>query len=294
MPREYIKGENDVYTPIADTQGLLIPSTPKHIELIGTLVDGYHTAGQVYLNPFSWEYSPTSDRSIPIHFSGAHPNSGNPFLHFDEPGLYEITLINRTFSNSAAYPEARIGKWVISGYISETPTLANSGITSDGVSSTVKTNVFPKNFFFSFDAKDSDYCVCISGEYNAASYAAVTNNVIVEIRITQVAVNSPYLVANKGALVSGGAFQFDTDGNGYTENYSTEEIKVGTWVDGKPIYKKTWYRDNVEFASDAAILFISFPEATTWIERIIRYDMTFARAVVVGEATTGITKLKLL
>jgi hypothetical protein len=49
----------------------------------------------------------------------------------------------------------------------------------------------------------------------------------------------PDIVANKGALVSGGAFQFDIDGHGYTENYSTTEMKVGKWINDKPIYKKT-------------------------------------------------------
>jgi hypothetical protein len=56
---------------------------------------------------------------------------------------------------------------------------------------------------------------------------------------------APYLIANKGALVSGGAFQFDADGNGYTDNYFplNQELQIGTWMDGKPIYQRT-----IEFA----------------------------------------------
>jgi hypothetical protein len=51
---------------------------------------------------------------------------------------------------------------------------------------------------------------------------------------------SPYIIANKGALVSGGAFQFDADGNGYIKNYFPlgQEVRVGTYWDGKPIYQK--------------------------------------------------------
>jgi hypothetical protein len=290
-----LKLEDGSLVRVGDTQGLLMPVAPKHIELTGTLVDGYRTAGQMYINPFTWDYSPGSDRSIPIHFSGAHPNSGNPFIHFDEPGLYEISLINRTFSPSTSYPEERNLKWVVSGYSSETPTLANSGIVYDGVKSTTKANAIPKRWNFSFNAIDPNYCIVISGEYHETNYTALTGATITtEIRITQLAVLNPYLIANKGALVSGGAFQFDLDGHGYTENYSLAEMKVGTWVDGKPIYKRTWYRSDLAFADDAAVLFVSFPEATTWMERIVRHDMTFARAVAPGEATTGVTTLRLL
>jgi hypothetical protein len=57
--------------------------------------------------------------------------------------------------------------------------------------------------------------------------------------VTLLKQTAPYLIANKGALVSGGAFQFDNEGNAYTENYSTGEVRCGKWIDGKPIYKKT-------------------------------------------------------
>jgi hypothetical protein len=275
---------------------MMVPVAPKHIELTGTLVEGYKNAGQVYLNPFTWDYSPDSDHSIPFHFSGAHPNSGNGFLHFEEPGLYEIALINRISSNTTAYPEEREIKWVVSGYVSESPTVANTGIVSDGLPSTAKNAAIPKRLFFNFDAKDVDHCIVISGEYDKATYGDVTNTITVQIRITQLAVLNPYLIANKGALVSGGAFQFDEEGNCYTENYSTDEVRAGTWIDGKPIYKKTWYRGNMAFADSNAVLFLSFPEDTPWMERIVNHEMTFARTLGVGvdDAIAGTTNLKLL
>jgi hypothetical protein len=61
-----------------------------------------------------------------------------------------------------------------------------------------------------------------------------------DVIIVQLKRTSPFIIANKGALVSGGAFQFDVDGNGYTKNYSTNEIKIGTWIDGTDIYQKTF------------------------------------------------------
>jgi hypothetical protein len=59
-------------------------------------------------------------------------------------------------------------------------------------------------------------------------------------KICQLKRNAPYIIANKGALISGGAFIFDEDGHGYTENYSLEGVRCGTWIDGKPLYKKTY------------------------------------------------------
>jgi hypothetical protein len=59
--------------------------------------------------------------------------------------------------------------------------------------------------------------------------------------VTLLKKDAPYLVANKGALVSGGAFRFDDAGNCYPEIYSTDEVKCGVWIDGKFIYRKTYY-----------------------------------------------------
>jgi hypothetical protein len=72
-------------------------------------------------------------------------------------------------------------------------------------------------------------------------YNTVSNFVseVTPIEICKLIQRTPYIIANKGALVFGGAFQFDDDGNVYTENYSTTEMRVGVWIDGKPIYKKT-------------------------------------------------------
>jgi hypothetical protein len=58
-------------------------------------------------------------------------------------------------------------------------------------------------------------------------------------KIVKIQQKAPYLVANKGALVSGGAFEFDLDGHCFPEIYSTDEVLCGRWIDGKPIYKKT-------------------------------------------------------
>jgi hypothetical protein len=84
---------------------------------------------------------------------------------------------------------------------------------------------------------------------------------------------SPYMIANKGALVSGGAFQFDLDGNGYTDNYSTDEVKCGIWIDGKPIYKKTWNVNNGTSFGAGVYLDLGVA-APTDLLNVIDYRMT--------------------
>jgi hypothetical protein len=41
-------------------------------------------------------------------------------------------------------------------------------------------------------------------------------------------------------LVSGPSFQFNNEGNSFPDIYSLNETRVGTWIDGKPIYKRTF------------------------------------------------------
>jgi hypothetical protein len=60
-----------------------------------------------------------------------------------------------------------------------------------------------------------------------------------ELQIVQLKKTVPDIIANKGALVSGGSFQFDIDGNCYTENYSTDEVKVGKWINEKKVYQRS-------------------------------------------------------
>jgi hypothetical protein len=78
-------------------------------------------------------------------------------------------------------------------------------------------------------------------------------------------------------------------------SYSADEQRTGErWIGGKPIYKRTFVRANLAFADDAAILFVGFSEATSWIDKIVKHEMTFQRAIANDNAFTGITNLKLL
>lgn len=74
------------------------------------------------------------------------------------------------------------------------------------------------------------------------TYSINSNSVKIDtyMEIAQLYVASPNIIANTGKLISGDAFQFDANGNGYPENYSLNEMRVGTWIDGKPLYKQTF------------------------------------------------------
>jgi hypothetical protein len=82
------------------------------------------------------------------------------------------------------------------------------------------------------------YFQCAVSSDTAVMNIAYPDPRLCNVQITKLEQAAPYMVANKGALLSGGAFTFDSDGNAYTENYYLQEMQIGTWVDGKPLYRK--------------------------------------------------------
>jgi hypothetical protein len=86
--------------------------------------------------------------------------------------------------------------------------------------------------------------------YGAASTGGTVaggffNTVLLETKVP--------VIAGQGLLQSGGAFQFDAQGNGFTDNYFEAETQVGwyTRADGKkkPVYKNIIVSDNPVNAS---------------------------------------------
>lgn len=43
------------------------------------------------------------------------------------------------------------------------------------------------------------------------------------------------------------------------DKYSTEEKRVGTWIDGKPIYRKVYYYETIKFTGANKVLNIDLP-----------------------------------
>jgi hypothetical protein len=126
----------------------------------------------------------------------------------------------------------------------------------------------------SFAATQDGFCRLLLWNHKAVTNISFTRGQRGnECVITKLSQLTPYIVANKGALVSGGAFQFDDDGNGYTMNYPPigEEWVVGKWIDGKPIYKRTFEQRFSTPGVDTAVMLSTTGDA----KHIVRYEVVF-------------------
>lgn len=53
-------------------------------------------------------------------------------------------------------------------------------------------------------------------------------------------------------------------GGSYEEIYSTEETRIGTWIDGKPVYRKTYFKESDSYSTGAwHSLFGPLPDVKT-------------------------------
>jgi hypothetical protein len=201
MAEEYIKKSSGLM-PVGNTQGLLIPSPVEMSVAVASIPEGVGTWKQVQLANGKW----ISDNAFVVETDGQYSLSiGFQFSAYLTGTTYvAITKNQSTFTGSSQT------KW-------------SSSYTGAGSTALAVT----------LDLKAGDKLrIWIIMPVSATLVDS-------EVTLTLLQVELPYIIANKGALVSGGAFQFDIDGHGYTENYSTIEMKVGTWINGKPIYKKT-------------------------------------------------------
>jgi hypothetical protein len=99
------------------------------------------------------------------------------------------------------------------------------------------------NLSYAITLAAGDYFKMGTFDYYPTNININADAAIARFDIVNLASQAPWLVANKGAFVSGGAFQFDENGNGYTENYDeTQAVQVGWYkrADGKrkPVYRQ--------------------------------------------------------
>jgi hypothetical protein len=96
---------------------------------------------------------------------------------------------------------------------------------------------------YSITLAQGDYFKMGTFDYYPTNININGDEAIARFDIVNLAPQVPYIVASKGALVSDGAFQFDENGNGYTENYDeTQAIHIGWYkrADGKrkPVWRQ--------------------------------------------------------
>jgi hypothetical protein len=127
--------------------------------------------------------------------------------------------------------------------------ITNTALAAEEINASIATgtSLFPTVTAVLNVSKDTvlKFGVLIYGGTGDTNTGGRFNIVLLETKIP--------IIAGQNNLVSGGAFQFDAQGNGYTENYFEAETQVGwyTRADGKkkPVYKKIIVSDNPVNAS---------------------------------------------
>jgi hypothetical protein len=219
------KISSDEYELIADTQGLLIPQSLRYCRVQAvngqTVVPGVNKILLFNRNTLQGEdfLNPAGD-----HFVA--PVTGIYAFKF-----YEVATLE---AGDNSCKRAFVGK------------ADRAGTTVEDLSYITTDYAGTRNYFPSLGV--TVYLEKGESVHVTLSLASTTKTFTVDISFstmlgyalfTLLEQKSPYLVANKGALVSGGAFEFDLDGHCFPEIYSTDEVRCGRWIDGKPIYKKT-------------------------------------------------------
>jgi hypothetical protein len=206
------------YYEQGDTQGLMLP----------TPCDYASTTFQAYTSPAGlWKIPPLNNQIVG---TGILQNSFKENKYFQAPvtGVYNFSVNIPPFSSAVDHVLLVISKYYTDTQYGSVLSMVdlNSDTLQSGAGSTnatVRLNAGEKVAVYIFF-------------WNAFNCSAGDG-----FRVTLLQVSSPYIIANKGALVSGGAFQFDANGKGYTKNYFTlnQEVRVGTYLDGKPVYQKS-------------------------------------------------------
>jgi hypothetical protein len=220
MARTYIKNESNELVPIGDTQGLVLATLE--------FLKGRFTGTTIQVN--------TNLRAFPIDTATVtgtlrYEQLSNSYCKFiaDRAGIYSLSWGRCLSTSSTTRRQVSslfnasgniLGEFVSKGWQSET-----------WAEQTIGSNLFKMNA--------GDYLA--AGTYDGSVTLNTTSgNAVNDFLFVRHEQLSPSIIANKGALISGGAFEFDIDGNCFPDIYSTNEVKCGKWLDGKPIYKKTY------------------------------------------------------
>jgi hypothetical protein len=218
-----IKKTDGSYERVADTLGLLVPQDVRYCSMQRSDVIG---GGSGFIGS-DWTKYPLL-WSTDLRLRGEDWTNSDNQMVIPETGLYFIAY-SGSYGSSEKSASMRMSTLRVNntGILYTRNNVSNNGW--DG---------FNGSGFAYLNAGDK-LDLWFSNETNAENITIW--NATLNLALLQV--KTPYIVANKGALVSGGAFQFDVDGNAYTDNYSFDEVRVGTWVNGKPLYKKTIFRN---------------------------------------------------
>jgi hypothetical protein len=256
MPREYLKTAENTFTPVADTQGLLVPQPVRYTRFkpSNILVDG--SAGESH----NYYVAPTPAQCAAG--GGENWNNGTNRFYFPKAGIYTIS-----------YPSFYIDNNSVAVIMSFLTNREAKLISIPGGGGWKATDMCVR-------AQEGDW---IQIGYNCSDPTGYTIDFntgptigFFYIYLNEVA--APYIVANKGALVSSDAYgkvKIADDGTmGVNGGYSTAEVNTGeTWINGRPIYKRTFtVSPGVSLAPGASVGLGSSGEITTVLRHEVVID----------------------
>jgi hypothetical protein len=251
MAAFYIKKQDGSYERVADTLGILVPQGADGLSFVPQDVASAVANGSIILKPATVVFS----RGMSIDSEGFFPvKAGDVYIvKFPMMNYTGTSMFNAIVVQYAADKTTNIGE-------SQVMTISNANH-----------NWLPS---VPYTALQDGFCRMILWVGSDVTDIVFTRprrgNECVITKISQL---SPYIIANKGALVSGGAFQFDNDGNGYTMNYPPigEEWVVGKWFNGKPIYLQVF----AVIFEQSGYLPLKALDANGITKTIVRYEVEF-------------------
>jgi hypothetical protein len=227
MAREYIQTAKGVFTPIADTQGALVPMPVRYTRFRPSdlVLDGSSADSNYYIAPTPAQCAAGG---------GETWNSGSNRFYVPKGGIYTVS-----------FPAYRM-----SALVDQPTQFARS---NNGEWKSFKVAASGSADLSTWKAADISLLVP-EGGYIQIGYNAALNttlqfegeNSVGMFLIYLNEVSAPYIVANKGALVSSdasGKIKIDAGDGTMSVNggYSTAEVDTGEkWYDGRAIYKRTY------------------------------------------------------
>jgi hypothetical protein len=219
MAEEYIKKSSGLM-PIGNTQGIMVPQGADGLSFVPQGVASASASGVIILKPET------------VVFARGMTIDANGFFSVKEGDVFLVKFPMLVYTGDSLFNA------IIEQYSADKTTLLDS----------IQTMAYshPASCWapcVPHTAAQDGFCRMIFWVGSDVTNVAFTRpNRGSECTITKISKLSPDIIANKGALVSGGSFQFDEDGHGFTKNYFDTETAVGWWRDGRPVYARTFQK----------------------------------------------------
>jgi hypothetical protein len=268
MSREYIQTAPGVFTPVADSQGTMVPQPVRYTRFrpSNLVLDGSATDSNYYIAPTPAQCAAGG---------GETWNSGSNRFYVPKGGIYTVTFpayrMSALVDQPTQFARSSNGEW-------KSFKVSASGAADLATWKAMDISLFvPEGGYVQIGYNTAaNTTLQFEGENSVGTFIVYLNEVA-----------APYIVANKGALVSSDAYgKVKIAGDGTMSvngGYSTAEVDTGeTWINGRAIYKRTFtVSPGVSLAPGASVGLGSSGEITT----ILRHEL------VIDGVSIGMTSL---